>query len=138
LGLVLKVTNKIGGIELQQRSRIDGKSTYSLKKLIKLWVNAYTAYTIIPLRIASAGGIISAFIGLIYAIIIVVKKLVGISVVSGYSSLMCVILFIGGFILLCLGIIGEYLGRTYMSANELPSYVIREVNIQKREDNTNV
>lgn len=136
-GLLLRATNRIANVEVCHRERLEGSSGYSLKKLIALWMNGFTAFSIKPLRISTLTGSIFALIGFIYGIITIVNKLFfHPEAPMGYSSLMAVHVFLGGVILLMLGLIGEYIGRAYISLNKSPQYVIREtvnVNGDKNE-----
>lgn len=125
-GLVYRTTKNIGEVEIEHKDRVDGTSGYSLMKLIKLWMNGFTAFSEKPLRAATFLGIGCAMIGFLYGIIIVIQKFVNPAVQLGYSSLMAVILFIGGMLMLLLGIIGEYIGRIYITINNAPQYVIKE------------
>lgn len=131
-GLMLKSTAKIVNLPIEQHQRIAGKSGYSFKKLFSLWMNGFTAFSVKPLRISTFLGVICAIIGFIFGIYIVVNKLLNPTITAGYSSIMAVLLVIGGIILLMLGMIGEYVGRIYISINKLPQYVIREkINIEE-------
>ena len=134
-GLLLRTTNKVTNVEVNHRERIEGKSGYTLKKLCFLVMNGFTAFSEKPLRIATFIGCITAIIGFIYGIFVVVNKLCNPFAPMGYSSLMAVLLFIGGMIMLLLGIIGEYVGRSYISLNNAPQFVIRETkNIEENKD----
>ncbi len=126
IGLVLRTTRKIANVEVTHRERKTGQSGYTFGKLMSLWMNGFTAFSIKPLRIATVVGVVAAIAGFIYGIYTIIKKLVNPNVVIGFSSLMAAIVFIGGVVMLMLGIIGEYLGRIYISMNNSPQYVIRE------------
>lgn len=125
-GLVLRSTRNVTNVLVHQREREIGASGYTLKKLLKLWLNGFTAFSEKPLRFASIMGVVCASLGFMYGIFTIVHKLVNPMVQMGYSSLMAAILFIGGMIMLLLGIIGEYIGRIYISINNSPQYVIKE------------
>ncbi|MBS5387628.1 MAG: glycosyltransferase family 2 protein [Clostridiales bacterium] len=125
-GLILRVTTNIANVNLEKNDRIEGKSGYNLKKLLKLWINGFTAFSILPLRIASILGIATAFLGFAFGVFIIVRKLLLPDILIGYSSLMAIIMFVGGVIMVLLGIIGEYVGRIYMCINNSPQYVISE------------
>ncbi|MCH5256702.1 MAG: glycosyltransferase family 2 protein [Lachnospiraceae bacterium] len=132
IGLVLRTTNKIANVEVNHREREIGTSGYTLGKLFTLWFNGFTAFSIKPLRMATAIGVFVAMSGFIYGIYTVIRKLVDPNIVIGFSSLMSAIVFIGGMVMVMLGIIGEYIGRIYISLNNSPQYVIRE-SINERE-----
>lgn len=120
-----RMTNRIGNVMVEHHERERGSSNYTLAKLVKLWL-AYFNYTVLPLRFASAVGIVVAAIGFLYGIGIIVYKLIVPDVLVGWPSLICVLLFFFGLILLVLGIIGEYLGDLVLSANSTPQYVERD------------
>ena len=89
-------------------------------------MNGFTAFSIKPLQISSYIGFAVAFIGFITGIITIVRKLMHPSIAAGWSSTVSVMLFLGGIILLVLGMIGEYIGRIYMCINLSPQYVVSE------------
>lgn len=126
IGLVLRTTKKITNVEVTHREREVGVSGYTIGKLLGLWFNGFTAFSVKPLRIATVIGMLSACVGFAYGIFTVVKKFVNPAVPVGFSALMAAIVFFCGLILLMLGIIGEYIGRIYISLNNSPQYVIRE------------
>lgn len=127
IGLVLRATKNIANVPVNHREREEGSSGYTLKKLLGLWFNGFTAFSVKPLRIATAVGGFSAGVGFLYGIYTVVKRLVNPDVPMGFSSLMAALVFFGGMIMVMLGLIGEYVGRIYISLNNSPQYVIREL-----------
>lgn len=136
-GLLLRVTNKVENVEVHHRDRIEGKSGYTIKKLFLLWVNGFTAFSVKPLRLATFIGCLTAIVGFIYGLYVIIHKILNPLTPLGYSSTMAVLLFIGGMIMLLLGMIGEYLGRAYISLNNAPQFVIRDsVNTEDEEDNS--
>ena len=124
-GLLLRTTSNIRNIDVKHRARASGKSGYSLFKLINLWMNGFTAFSEKPLRIATFCGFIFAIAGFIFAVISVIRKLIDPSILLGYTSSICIVLFVGGIIMIILGVTGEYIGRTYICINHSPQYVIR-------------
>ena len=126
-GLVLRTTDKIVNIPVEQRNRIEGDTGYSFRKLVALWMNGFTTFSVKPLRIASVVGFATAIIGFIYGIILIIRKIVNPDIVVGYSSIVCSILFVGGIAMIMLGMVGEYLGRVYMSMNKAPQYTVRSI-----------
>ena len=136
-GLLLRTTSDIVNVEMEERERIEGSTNFTLKKMLNLWINGFTAFSVKPLRISTVIGFVTAVIGFVYGLYIIIHKLfVHTIVVPGYSSTMAVMLFIGGIIMMMLGIIGEYIGRIYISINNSPQYVIKEmINMDKGEDN---
>lgn len=131
-GLITRITDDIVCIPMEERSRIEGGTTFTFRKMVSLWLDGFTAFSIKPLRISTFCGFLCSAIGFIYAIVIIIKKLFGGIRMLGYSSLMAAILFIGGMIMLMLGMIGEYLGRIYISIGNKPQYIIKEkINFEK-------
>lgn len=127
IGLVLRSTKNICNVPVTHREREEGKSGYTLMKLLSLWMNGFTSFSVKPLRAATYVGIVSAFTGFIYLIYITIKYFVVNSAPMGWSSTIAILLLLGGMILLVLGMIGEYVGRIYMCVNAAPQYVIREI-----------
>ncbi len=126
-GLVLQASRNLGTVELEPHPRKYGRSNYSLKKLLKLWLNGFTAFSIKPLRIADVMGVFIALFGFIYEAALIVRKILYPEIILvGYSSIMATLLFVGGILMLLLGIIGEYIGRIYININHLPQYVVKE------------
>lgn len=125
-GLMLRATSRVCNVDMEERERTIGSGHYTFKKSFALWMNSFTAFSVKPLRISMACGSICAVAGLLMALYVVVNKLIHPGVPAGYSSMMAVTLFIGGMILLMLGLIGEYIGRIYISLNNSPQFVVRE------------
>ncbi len=126
IGLVLRSTKNITNVSVTHRSRTSGKSGYTMSKLISLWLNGFTAFSIFPLRLATATGAVFACGGFLYGIYTIIKKFINPDVPLGFSSLMAAVVFIGGMLMIMLGLVGEYVGRIYISINNSPQYVIRE------------
>ena len=127
-GLLLRTTSRIVNVDMEERERLSGTTTYTFKKLVALWMNGFTAFSIKPLRIASVVGAATAAAGFLWGIVTVLRKIVNPSnILAGYSSTMAVVLFVGGMLMLMLGLVGEYVGRIYISINKSPQYVIRSV-----------
>ena len=123
----MRSTHNIKMIPMKERVRGDERTTgFTFKKSFSLFVNGLTAFSVKPLRVAAIIGFVFAAIGFIYGIIIIIKRILDPLVPLGYSSLMAVQLFTTGVIMLLLGVIGEYLGRIYISLNRSPQFVIRE------------
>lgn len=126
IGLVLRSTKNITNVMVNHREREEGNSGYTLKKLLALWFNGFTAFSVKPLRIATCVGVFCACGGFLYGIYTVIKRFVNPDVPMGYSSMMAALVFFCGMIMVMLGLIGEYIGRIYISMNSSPQYVIRE------------
>ena len=125
-GLALRVTRNIANVEIRHDDRMAGTSGYNLHGLIRLWLNGFTAFSEKPLRLASVTGVICASAGIIYAIVIIIRRLMGNITATGYSSMMAALLIFCGIIMLFLGLLGEYIGRMYICINNAPQYAIRE------------
>ena len=125
-GLMLRTTQNACNVDVTHRERLSGKSGYSLKKMMELWLNGFTSFSVKPLRLAAWVGIIIAACGFIYGLIIIIMRLAGMPVNAGYSSIMSVNLFMFGVLLCFMGLIGEYVGRIYMSLNNTPQFVIKD------------
>lgn len=127
VGLVLRTTRKIAWVETQHRSRLEGTSGYSFWRLLGLWLNGFTAFSVKPLEFSTILGVVFAIAGFVYAIVIIVQRIIGNITVAGWSSIIALMLIIGGSILMMLGLIGEYIGRIYICINDSPQYVIKEI-----------
>lgn len=125
-GLILRTTSDIVNVEMEQRERFSGDSTFTFFKMLGMWINGLTAFSIKPLRISSLIGSTCAVAGFVFGIITIIRKIVSTNISVGWSSIISIMLFIGGLIMLMLGMIGEYLGRIYISLNKSPQYVIKE------------
>lgn len=126
MGLVLRTTKRIVNVDVNHREREVGVSGYTIGKLLALWMNGFTAFSVTPLRVSTYTGCLFAIAGFIYGIYTIVKHFVVKGAPMGYASLMSVVLFIGGMVLLMLGLVGEYIGRMYIGMNNAPQYVVRE------------
>lgn len=125
-GLMLRVTQNACNVNVTHRERLTGKSGYSLKKMIELWLNGFTSFSVKPLRVMSIVGMIVSLLGFVYGTIIIFNKIINPELSAGYSSIMAVNLFMFGLLFFFMGLIGEYVGRIYISLNKAPQYVIKE------------
>lgn len=132
-GLLLRSTHNIGNVELEQRAREEGTSGYNLRKLLGLWVDGLTTFSIKPLRVATFLGVLLAIIGFVIVIVLIIEKFVRGDIMLGWTSLIATNILIGGLILMVLGITGEYIGRIYLSLNQEPQYIVRTVIDRERE-----
>lgn len=124
-GMVPLVGFKSTSVEYKRAERIAGKSKYPLRKMLALAGNGITSLSIKPLRLIMSFGVIVAllsFVGVIWAI---VSALAG-RAVAGWASMTCIICFVSGVQLICMGIIGEYIGKIYMETKHRPRYIISE------------
>lgn len=125
-GMIFAITHNITQIEATHHNRYNGKSNYNLVKSISVFMKLATSFSVVPLRIASFIGIIASLLGFFIGFYLIFQYFVNSHTIEGWTSLMVMILFLGGLILFSLGIIGEYLGRTYLNISNKPPYTIKE------------
>lgn len=123
-GLFCWVGFRKTGIDFEQSDRTAGKSSFNLRRLTDLAIDGITSFTTSPLRISAYVGFVVALLAIAYAIYIFIKTCIYGDPVSGFPTLICVILFLGGLQLIALGIIGEYIGRIFMETKRRPDYII--------------
>ena len=125
-GLFSLIGFKKMAIEFDRDPRIAGSTKWNYFKLIELAIEGVTSFTLAPLRISTYVGLITSIFAMIYASFVFIKTVVYGIDVPGYASLMCIVLFLGGIQLLCLGVIGEYLGRIFVEVKSRPLYFVDE------------
>ena len=126
-GLALQSTTRIVNVPVDHLPRAEGESGYTMFSLLRLWLNAFTSFSVKPLRIATVAGSGTALAGLIVGVVLVIRKLIlRENIDAGWTSMMALMLFLFGVLMIMMGLVGEYVGRTYISANRAPQYVIRE------------
>ena len=125
-GLISWTTRNVGGVSVNN-PKSDFESQYTFFRLITHGINLVVNFSIRPLQIASYIGFISAFIGLLVAIFIIVNKIMFDVPVQGWTSLMVVLLIIGGAQIAFMGLLGEYIGRILMNSNRAPNYIVRKI-----------
>ena len=113
----------------QNIERVAGETKWSFWKLFKYSVSGIVNFSEVPLMISSFAGIMFCLISLLCVIIIFIRRLVWGDPVNGWASLACIITFLGGIQLLCIGIMGQYLAKTYLETKKRPVYIIKETNI---------
>lgn len=126
-GLLLQVTQRIGSIDVEHAARQAGQSGYTLRRLVRLWMSAWINFSVLPLRVATVLGLIIAGAGLLGLVAVVAMRVMQIGPAFGWGSLMAALLVFSGTQLVLLGVIGEYLGRMFISINRRPQSVVREV-----------
>ena len=126
-GYLACVVQKYANVDIEHRERLAGQSNYTLSKLLRLWMNGFTNFSTVPLRMSSVIGSVCAVFGFIMGFVVVLRKLINPAIAAGYTSSIALQLFIGGLILLSLGLLGEYIGRIYMTVSCKPQYVVRRV-----------
>lgn len=124
-GLLLQATTRVINVQVDHLPRAEGESGYTLGSLLKLWMNAFTSFSVKPLRIATMLGSGSALAGVIVGLVLVIRKLIlREEIDAGWTSLMALMLFLFGVVMITLGLVGEYVGRVFISMNRNPQYVI--------------
>ncbi len=123
-GLLLDVTHSITAIDIEHQFRHEGSGNYNLRRSISLWLKMATSFSVLPLRIASFTGFALAGFSVLMIAYLVVNKIYHPEIAAGWTSLIATVLLIGGIQLLCIGLIGEYLGRAYIKLNDKPQFVV--------------
>ena len=126
-GLIMQVTQRIDSIEVRHLPRAEGRSNYNLRRLVLLWLNLATSFSLAPLRLAILLGLAMALLGMAGAVATIIEALSTDTTPSGWASTMTVLLLVGGVQSMILGVLGEYVGRTFLSANGKPQGSVRMV-----------
>lgn len=125
-GLFSFVGYKTKWLEYENIERVAGETKWSFWKLFKYAIEGIVAFTTVPLSLASVLGVIICFVSFIAILVIVIKTLLFGDPVGGWPSMVCILLFVSGIQLLCMGIIGQYLAKTYLETKKRPIYIVRE------------
>ena len=125
-GLILQVTSDIDRLLVHHLPRAAGRSNYTLRRLLQLWMSMFVNFSVMPLRISTLTGFALSALGALCGAMVVAEALFS-SQPPGWASLMVAVLLLSGVQLMILGIFGEYLGRLYLVANGKPQYIIKEV-----------
>jgi glycosyltransferase involved in cell wall biosynthesis len=126
-GLLLQITQRIGSINVRHDARRAGRSGYTLRRLVRLWLSAWLNFSLLPLRGATMIGLLTAVAGLAAFAAVVWLWLMGRGPAYGWGWVMATVLVFSGTQLVMLGLIGEYLGRMFLTVNQRPQAVVREV-----------
>jgi glycosyltransferase involved in cell wall biosynthesis len=126
-GLILQVTQEVGAIEVRHAARTAGQSGYNLRRLVRLWVSTFVNFSIMPLRLATLLGLLMAVGGILGLGFVFYLRLTNKGPDYGWGTLMGVLLVFSGTQLVILGLIGEYLGRMFLTVNRRPQSVVRSV-----------
>lgn len=125
-GLILQITDKIGKVKVEHRERQEGRSGYTMKKLISLWLNMFTNFSILPLRCTVILGFTFALFGLALGVYSAIEKILNPSLLMGFTTIIVSISIFSGVQLIALGMLGEYTGRVFLSLNRKPQYIIKK------------
>ena len=118
-------------LEYENVARVAGETKWSFWKLFKYSIEGMTAFSVLPLQIASIFGVLFSTIAFIMIIVIIIRTLIFGDPTSGWPSMVCIVMMIGGIQLLCIGILGQYLSKTYLETKHRPIYIEKETNIKK-------
>lgn len=125
-GLLLQVTKRIGRIQVRHLPRAVGRSNYTLRRLVRLWMNMFLNFSVMPLRLATMLGLGLGTLGGLVGIVVLIEALFN-EPPAGWASLMVAVLLVSGVQLVMLGMIGEYLGRLFLTVNRKPQGIVRTV-----------
>jgi glycosyltransferase involved in cell wall biosynthesis len=126
-GLLLQVTQRIGSIDVRHEARKGGQSSYTLRRLVRLWMSAWVNFSVLPLRVATVLGLAIAAAGIVALGVVVWLWFRNVGPPSGFGWLMSALLVFSGTQLVLLGLIGEYIGRMFLTVNQRPQAVVREI-----------
>ncbi len=132
-GLILQVTHDIDRLLVHHLPRATGSSNYTMRRLLRLWMNMFVNFSVMPLRISTLTGFVLSALGAIGVAMAVGEALIS-SPPPGWASLMAAVLLLSGVQLVILGIVGEYLGRLYLTVNRRPQSVVKEVHHVEPKD----
>jgi undecaprenyl-phosphate 4-deoxy-4-formamido-L-arabinose transferase len=125
-GLLFQVTAKVGSIEVEHAPRLSGQSGYTFRRLVRLWLNMFINFSVMPLRASTVFGLLMSIFGFVFTGLVIIENLT-VGTPLGWSSLMSVLLVFSGTQLLVIGVMGEYLGRLYLTTMQRPQSIVREV-----------
>jgi glycosyltransferase involved in cell wall biosynthesis len=120
-------------IEVGNTARKAGKSTWNFWKLFSYSIDGITGFSTAPLRLASILGVLSCIAAVVAAVYYLIRFIITGETAGGFYTLMCTVLLLGGLQLLCIGILGEYLSKTYLETKKRPIYIVKETNVEKEE-----
>jgi undecaprenyl-phosphate 4-deoxy-4-formamido-L-arabinose transferase len=125
-GLLFTITDSVAQIDATHHVRFAGRSNYDFVRSLKVALKLATSFSVIPLRLASVLGFMTATVGFVLTLWFAFDAVVFGRPVQGWPSQMCVTLVLGGVTLLCVGLLGEYVGRTFVRLNNRPQYTIKD------------
>lgn len=126
-GIIFAITKNVANFDVEHRERTNGKSNYTFRKLFGLWLNGFLNFSVQPLRFAVRLGAAITIISFIIALVLIIQRIFGDTQAIGWTSTIVVIIFFSGIQLLGIGLLGEYIGRLYLSASKLPRATVREM-----------
>src|SRR5262245_39290043 len=131
-GLIFTVTSNISQIQATHHARYAGTSNYNLWRSIRVWLKLVTSFSVIPLRVATVTGLVVSVLSLLMAFFFMFQALVLQKLPEGWASLSVSVSFLGGIQLMALGVLGEYMGRTFITQNKRPQFTVKETCVSRR------
>jgi len=126
-GIILSITSSITQINVEHQARLNGKSTYTFSGSFSVFMKLFTGFSVLPLRIATIAGFIATLTGLCLLAKYLYDYFIAKNYIEGWTTVVVLIILFSGLILITLGIVGEYIGRMYLSVNNKPQYSISEI-----------
>jgi undecaprenyl-phosphate 4-deoxy-4-formamido-L-arabinose transferase len=126
-GLIFQVSQNVGRLQVDHLPRNEGRSNYTLRRLLRLWLSMFLNFSVMPLRLATLFGVGFGALGAIAAAIVILEAIISDKPPQGWASLMVAVLVLAGVQLVVVGLIGEYVGRMFLAVNRKPQYLVREV-----------
>jgi len=125
-GIIIQISNRLGRCEVRHEKRKEGSSNYTFQRLLNLWASVFINFSAKPLHVSTIIGVLACLVGFAGALLVILEWFL-VGTPPGWGSLMVIILLFSGTQLLVIGILGEYLGRVFMTINSKPQFFIREI-----------
>ncbi len=127
-GLICRTTTRLGELLVKHEARAAGQSNYTLRRLVRLWLNMFMGFSILPLRVTSLMGMAISLLSILWLTLILIDKLwISPGMTSGIPTVLACIVLFSGVQLMVLGMLGEYVGRMFLSSNGQPQYIVRTI-----------
>jgi len=133
-GLIFRSTRSIGKVKVRHEARQDGTSGYTFGKLMRLWLNMFLNFSILPLRLSSLLGFAVSAAGVFYGLLVIIERIIHPEVPLGWPTIIVLITVFSGVQLIILGLLGEYLGTMFLGHNKTPQFVVRQVHENRSHD----
>lgn len=128
-GLIFRATRNIGQMDVVHMNRMGGQSNYNLRRLVKLWLDMFLNFSMLPLRVSALLGVASALVSLLLIVGIIIDKITNPAYPAGLPTILCAVIFFASVQLVILGTIGEYLGRLFLDHSQTPQFSVRYVHV---------
>jgi glycosyltransferase involved in cell wall biosynthesis len=125
-GLIMQVTSRIDRILVEHLPRVSGHSNYTFRRLVRLWLNLFVNFSALPLHLSTFLGIFMSGLGAVWALVVAIEAMMG-DPPEGWASILVTVLIVSGAQFIMLGMMGEYIGRLFISANKKPQFLVREI-----------